>query len=38
MSPIALRIGTRVMGLLLAAIAIQFMLNAIKALKPGLLN
>jgi multiple antibiotic resistance protein len=38
MSPIALRIGTRVMGLLLAAIAVQFMLNAIKALKPGLLN
>jgi multiple antibiotic resistance protein len=38
MSPIALRIGTRVMGLLLAAIAIQFMLNAIKTLKPGLLN
>jgi multiple antibiotic resistance protein len=38
MSPIALRIGTRVMGLLLAAIAVQFMLNALKALKPGLLN
>jgi multiple antibiotic resistance protein len=38
MSPTALRIGTRVMGLLLAAIAVQFMLNAVKALKPGLLN
>jgi multiple antibiotic resistance protein len=38
MSPIALRIGTRVMGLLLAAIAVQFMLNAVRALKPGLLN
>jgi len=38
LNPIALRIGTRVMGLLLAAIAVQFMLNAIKALKPGLLD
>lgn len=36
LNPIALRIGTRVMGLLLGAIAIQFMLNAIKALKPGI--
>jgi multiple antibiotic resistance protein len=33
LNPIALRIGTRVMGLLLAAIAVQFMLNAVKALK-----
>jgi multiple antibiotic resistance protein len=33
LSPIALRITTRVMGLLLAAIAFQFMLNAIGALK-----
>lgn len=38
LNPIALRIGTRVMGLLLAAIAIQFMLNGIKSLKPGLLD
>ena len=38
LNPIALRIGTRIMGLLLAAIAVQFMLNAIKALKPGLIN
>jgi multiple antibiotic resistance protein len=33
LSPIALRITTRIMGLLLAAVAIQFMLNAIKALR-----
>ena len=33
LSPIALRIATRVMGLLLAAIAFQFLLNAISALK-----
>jgi len=33
LSPIALRITTRVMGLLLAAIAFQFMLNAIAALR-----
>jgi multiple antibiotic resistance protein len=38
LNPIALRIGTRIMGLLLAAIAVQFMLNGIKALKPGLLD
>jgi len=38
LNPIALRIGTRIMGLLLAAIAVQFMLNAIKALNPGLLG
>lgn len=34
LNPIALRIGTRVMGLLLAAIAVQFMLNALKMLWP----
>lgn len=33
LTPIALRITTRVMGLLLAAIAFQFMLNAIVALR-----
>jgi multiple antibiotic resistance protein len=33
LNPIALRIGTRVMGLLLAAIAVQFMLNALKPVK-----
>ena len=33
MSPIALNITTRIMGLLLAAVAIQFMLNALKQLK-----
>lgn len=38
LNPIALRIGTRIMGLLLGAIAIQFMLNAIKALKPGIFD
>lgn len=36
LNPIALRIGTRIMGLLLAAIAVQFMLNAIKAIKPAI--
>jgi multiple antibiotic resistance protein len=34
LNPIALRIGTRVMGLLLAAIAVQFMINALKTLVP----
>ncbi len=34
LNPIALRIGTRVMGLMLAAIAVQFMLNALKTLVP----
>jgi len=34
LNPIALRISTRIMGLLLAAIAIQFMLNALKTLVP----
>jgi multiple antibiotic resistance protein len=33
LSPIALNITARIMGLLLAAVAIQFMLNAIKDLK-----
>jgi len=32
LSPIALRIATRIMGLLLAAVAIQFMLNALQDL------
>lgn len=32
LNPIALRIGTRIMGLLLAAIAVQFMVNGIEAL------
>jgi len=34
LNPIALRIGTRIMGLLLAAIAVQFMVNALKTLVP----
>ena len=34
LSPIAMNITVRIMGLLLAAVAIQFMLNAIKQLRP----
>ena len=34
-NPIAMKITTRIMGLLLAAVAIQFMLNAIKDLRVG---
>jgi len=33
LSPLAMRIGTRLMGLLLTAIAFQFFLNALQALK-----
>jgi len=33
LNPIALRISTRIMGLLLASIAVQFMLNAVKTIK-----
>ncbi len=36
LNPIALRITTRIMGLLLAGIAVQFMVNALKALVPRL--
>jgi multiple antibiotic resistance protein len=36
LSPIALRITTRIMGLLLAAVAIQFMLNALQDLGIGI--
>lgn len=36
LNPIAMRVGTRIMGLLLAAIAVQFMVNALKALLPRL--
>lgn len=37
LNPIAMRVTTRIMGLLLAAIAMQFMINALKELKliPG---
>ena len=35
LNPIAMKIMTRIMGLLLAAVAIQFMLNAIKELGHG---
>ena len=34
LNPIAMNIATRIMGLLLAAVAIQFMLNALKELSP----
>ena len=37
LNPIAMRIITRVMGLLLAAVAIQFLINGLKALKGDLL-
>jgi multiple antibiotic resistance protein len=37
LNPIAMRIITRVMGLLLAAVAIQFLINGLKALKGNLL-
>lgn len=36
LSPIAMNITVRVMGLLLCAVAIQFMLNALRDLKPDL--
>jgi multiple antibiotic resistance protein len=32
LSPIAMKLATRIMGLLLAAVAVQFMLNALKDL------
>ncbi len=35
LSPIALNITARIMGLLLAAVAIQFMLNALNEISPG---
>ena len=35
MSPIAMSIATRIMGLLLAAVAMQFMLNAVRQLNPN---
>ena len=34
LSPIALRVSTRIMGLLLSAVAVQFMINALKTLVP----
>ncbi len=38
LSPIALNITTRIMGLLLAAVAIQFMINALRELNPSWLS
>jgi len=38
LSPIAMSIAIRIMGLLLAAVAIQFMLNAIKAFRLDLIS
>jgi len=35
LNPIAMKITTRIMGLLLAAVAVQFMLNAIRELRAG---
>lgn len=35
LNPIAMKITTRIMGLLLAAVAIQFMLNAIREVRAG---
>ena len=35
LSPIAMSITARIMGLLLAAVAIQFMLNAVRQLNPA---
>lgn len=35
LSPIAMKLTTRIMGLLLASVAVQFMLNAIQQLKAG---
>ena len=37
LNPIAMSIAIRVMGLLLAAVAVQFMLNALKAFRPEFL-
>jgi multiple antibiotic resistance protein len=37
LTPIAMKITTRVMGLLLAAVAMQFMINGLKGLKPDFL-
>ncbi len=37
LNPIALKIGTRIMGLLLAAVAMQFMINGLTALKGKIL-
>ena len=33
LNPIALKITTRIMGLLLAAVAVQFMINGMKAVR-----
>ena len=38
LSPIAMKITVRIMGLLLAAVAVQFMLNAVRELKPDWLT
>jgi len=38
LGPIAMSVTVRIMGLLLCAVAIQFMLNAIRDLKPGVIT
>jgi multiple antibiotic resistance protein len=38
LNPIAMSIAIRVMGLLLAAVAVQFVLNAIKAFRLNLIT
>src|SRR5437763_3104831 len=38
LSPIAMKITVRIMGLLLAAVAVQFMLNAVRELRPDWLT
>ena len=38
LSPMVMSIAIRIMGLLLAAIAVQFLINAVKSLRPGLIT
>ncbi len=38
LNPIAMKVTTRIMGLLLAAVAVQFMINGVKAVRAGWLQ